>query len=81
MCTLHICRVLITLADATSALLQQGQLVWLRTEALADILRTHFVELPSRAGGAIGGAAPVHVSLKERLEYQILSLKVKVAGF
>lgn len=36
-------RVLVTMADATSALLQQGQVVWLRTEALGSVLASRFV--------------------------------------
>jgi hypothetical protein len=35
--------VLVTLADATTALLQQGQVVWLRTEALSAVLTSRFV--------------------------------------
>jgi hypothetical protein len=35
-------------------------------------------ELPARAGSTVGGAAPpAPTSLKERFDYQILSLKVR----
>lgn len=74
-----ICRVLATLAEHTTALLQQGLAVWTRPEALALVLVARFVELPTKAAGGVAStqAAP---SLQERLDYQILSLKVRLVA-
>ena len=49
---LWVSRVLVTLADATTALLQQGQVVWRRSEALSCVLASRFlVRMSSRSAG------------------------------
>ncbi len=77
-CTVR-CRVLATLEDHTNLLLQQGLLVWARPEALAGVIATRFVELPSNAAGGVA-ATQATLSLRERLDFQILSLKVPLCG-
>eukprot|EP00208_Stichococcus_sp_RCC1054_P002971 CAMPEP_0206145046 /NCGR_PEP_ID=MMETSP1473-20131121/26196_1 /ASSEMBLY_ACC=CAM_ASM_001109 /TAXON_ID=1461547 /ORGANISM="Stichococcus sp, Strain RCC1054" /LENGTH=529 /DNA_ID=CAMNT_0053541101 /DNA_START=227 /DNA_END=1812 /DNA_ORIENTATION=+ len=48
-------RALVSLADATAAVVQQGVRVWARPEALAGVLRARFEELPATAAAAAGG--------------------------
>ena len=58
---LWVSRVLVTLADATTALLQQGQVVWRRSEALSCVLASRFlVRMSSRS---VGFAASDHCDL------------------
>lgn len=75
------CRALVSLADATAAVVQQGVRVWARPEALAGVLRARFEELPATAaaaagGAGAGGAGRPRLTLRARLDFQLLSFKV-----
>eukprot|EP00897_Mesotaenium_endlicherianum_P002317 jgi/Mesen1/2112/ME000151S01365 len=53
-------RALVVAQDDSLSLLQQGEVVWVREEALASIVDAYFVDLPVEsdgAGGSAGGSA------------------------
>lgn len=72
-------RALIATEGATVALIQQGDVVWSRDEALAGVSDAVFVDLSREA--AAGEVAPPSTSVPSwgaSLEYQVLSFKVRM---
>lgn len=58
------CRLLLSWEDYRLSYLQQGQVVWVREEALAAVTATSFVELPAPSSRAAAGAGAEHNSLR-----------------
>lgn len=72
-------RLLLSWQDAWLAMVQQGQLVWSRDEALGSVRQVMFSDLPTQQAeeAAAAGSVGDKTRMAEFLKYQMLSIKVQ----